>query len=256
MNLPPVLLDAVREQPHPLLFVTVSGAHLYGFPSPDSDWDLRGVHLLPLDRVVGLRTGPETVELSRKRDGLDLDLVTHDLLKFARLLLRRDGNALEQVLSPLVVHTTPEHRRLSEIDKACVTRHHRHHYAGFAHTQWDLLEKEARPRVKPLLYVHRVLLTGIHLMRTGVVEANLPRLNEELRLPWIPELIARKAAGGEGAFLDPAELERHRGEKDRLLALLDEEHARSTLPEEPAGRDALHDLVVDLRVHGLGLSRA
>ena len=30
------------------LFVTVSGAHLYGFPSPDSDIDLRGCHLMPL----------------------------------------------------------------------------------------------------------------------------------------------------------------------------------------------------------------
>ena len=37
-----------------LLFVTVSGAHLYGFPSPDSDIDLRGSHRLPLNQIVGL----------------------------------------------------------------------------------------------------------------------------------------------------------------------------------------------------------
>ena len=43
--------------------------------------------------------------------------------------------------------------------------------------------KDSR-RVKPLLYVYRVLLTGIHLMRTGEVEANLPILNEEFRLPF------------------------------------------------------------------------
>ena len=35
----------VARQPYPLLFVTVNGAHLYGFPSPDSDYDLRGVHV-------------------------------------------------------------------------------------------------------------------------------------------------------------------------------------------------------------------
>ncbi len=251
MTWPPGLLDAVREQPHPLLFVTVSGAHLYGFPSPDSDWDLRGVHLLPLDRVVGLRSGPETVEVSRRRDGLDLDLVTHDLLKFARLLLRPNGYVLEQVFSPLAVRTTPEHERLKALAAGCVTRRHRHHYVGFTHTQWGLLEKERPPRVKPLLYVYRVLMTGIHLMRTGVVEASLPRLNEEFRLPWIDELVARKAGGGEGAFLDPAELERHRSEKDRLLALLEEAHSGSRLPDEPTARDALHEFVVDLRVRGL-----
>ena len=35
----------IAEQPFPLIFATISGAHLYGFPSPDSDYDLRGVHL-------------------------------------------------------------------------------------------------------------------------------------------------------------------------------------------------------------------
>ncbi len=55
------LADVVREQPFPVLFATVSGAHVYGFPSRDSDVDLRGVHLLPLERVVGLTTGPDTV---------------------------------------------------------------------------------------------------------------------------------------------------------------------------------------------------
>ena len=44
----------VDGHPYPLLFATISGAHLYGFPSPDSDFDLRGVHLLPLEEVVGL----------------------------------------------------------------------------------------------------------------------------------------------------------------------------------------------------------
>ena len=37
----------VEAHPYPLVFATISGAHLYGFPSPDSDYDLRGVHLLP-----------------------------------------------------------------------------------------------------------------------------------------------------------------------------------------------------------------
>jgi hypothetical protein len=32
----------VADQPYPLLFATISGAHLYGVPSPDSDFELRG----------------------------------------------------------------------------------------------------------------------------------------------------------------------------------------------------------------------
>jgi predicted nucleotidyltransferase len=187
----PRLLAAIDEQPYPLLFVTVSGAHLYGFPSGDSDWDLRGIHVLPAREVVGLRTGPETLEVSRERDGLELDLVTHDARKFFGLLLKPNGYVLEQLHSPLVVRSTPVHEELKAIARGCLTRHHRHHYAGFARTQWDLFAREHPPRVKPLLYVYRVLLTGIHLLRTGVVEANLPRLDEEYRVPGVSVLVAR-----------------------------------------------------------------
>src|SRR3954469_17289586 len=58
----PRLHRIVASQPYPLLFATISGAHLYGFPSPDSDFDLRGAHVLPLEKVVGLEVRAETAE--------------------------------------------------------------------------------------------------------------------------------------------------------------------------------------------------
>ena len=180
------LLQAEAERhPYPLLFATISGAHLYGFPSPDSDYDLRGVHLLPVRDAVGLLAKEETVEVSVVRQQTEVDLVTHDALKFFNLMLKRNGYVLEQLYSPLVVMRRPEHTELKAIGSKCITRHHSHHYLGFADTQWNLFAKENPPRVKPLLYVYRVLLTGIHLMRTGCVEANLAFLNEEFRLPYI-----------------------------------------------------------------------
>lgn len=178
-----LLRAEVTRHPFPLLFATISGAHLYGFPSADSDYDLRGVHILPARDVVGLLPKQETVEFSGLREGIELDLVTHDALKFFTFLLKRNGYVLEQLYSPLVVHSTPEHEELRNIAHGCVTRHHSHHYLGFAATQWDLFEKEDPPRVKPLLYVYRVLLTGIHLMRTGRIEANLVTLNDDFNCP-------------------------------------------------------------------------
>src|SRR5258706_8802904 len=62
MTIDPRLHRIVAAQPYPLLFATISGAHLYGFPSPDSDFDLRGAHVLPLEKVVGLEVRDETVE--------------------------------------------------------------------------------------------------------------------------------------------------------------------------------------------------
>ncbi len=243
-----LLRDVVAEQPYPLLFVTISGAHLYGFPSPDSDYDLRGVHLLPLPEVVGLRPGRETITAATVRDGREIDLVTHDAHKFCRLLLKRNGYVLEQLTSPLVVHATPAHVELVAIARGCVTRHHCHHYLGFAATQWRLFHKERPRRVKPLLYVYRVLLTGLHLIRTGEVEANLVRLNELFRLPYLPDLIARKLAGPEHSVLEDADLALHEAEYARLRAALEAAAAASALPETPTCHDALNDLLIRLRL--------
>src|SRR5437763_281403 len=171
------ILAEVTRQPYPLLFVTISGAHLYGFPSPDSDYDLRGVHILPAKEAVGLYPLRETVESEGVFGGVDIDLVTHDAAKFMRLMLKKNGYVLEQLLSPLVVSTSKEHEELKALAASCITKHHAHHYLGFAGTQWGLFTKENPARIKPLLYVYRVLLTGIYLMRTGVVEANLVTLN-------------------------------------------------------------------------------
>src|SRR5436309_6623496 len=134
----PLLEKQVQQHPYPLLFATVSGAHLYGFPSPDSDYDLRGAHVLPLREVIGLDSGPETIEALREEAGLELDLVTHDARKFFGLLLKKNGYVLEQLYSPLVVHTSPEHDELKQIARDCLTRHHSHHYLGFFQTQWRL----------------------------------------------------------------------------------------------------------------------
>ncbi len=153
MTIDPPLHRIVAAQPYPLLFATISGAHLYGFPSPDSDFDLRGAHVLPLDKIVGLEIRDETVEDSRVIEGLEMDIVSHDVRKFFKLLLKKNGYVLEQLFSPLIVHTTPEHAELKEICRSrgpqsahssskgdqrrltsagtgVITKHHSHHYFG------------------------------------------------------------------------------------------------------------------------------
>ncbi|MFO0819979.1 MAG: nucleotidyltransferase domain-containing protein [Pirellulales bacterium] len=247
-DIPALLNKQVQTHPFPLVFATISGAHLYGFPSPDSDYDLRGTHLLPLAEVVGLREGRETVERSGFDEGVEIDLVTHDVRKFFLMVLKKNGYVLEQIFSPLVVATTRAHEELKAIAARCITRHHVHHYLGFAETQWKLFRKEEPPRVKPLLYVYRVLLTGIHLMRTGVVEANLRTLNDEARLSYIDDLIARKLTGPEQGTIPAADLTFHESEVERLTSHLRTAGEVTTLPETPGGQEALNDLLVRLRL--------
>jgi predicted nucleotidyltransferase len=246
-----LLRAEAAAHPYPLLFATISGAHLYGFPSHDSDYDLRGAHILPARDALGLLPKQETVESGGIRSGIEMDLVTHDVQKFFTLLLKRNGYVLEQLHSPLIVITSPEHAELKAIAHGCVTRFHSHHYLGFAATQWALFEKETAPRVKPLLYVYRVLLTGIHLMRTARIEANLATLNEEFQLPYLPDLIARKLHGAEKGVLEGGETEFHRKEYERLVAQLEAECSASPLREAPTCRAELNDLLVRIRLKSI-----
>ncbi len=240
-----ILRGIVQAAPYPLLFATISGAHLYGFPSPDSDFDLRGVHILPAREVMSLSKARETIELDGDRDGIELDLVTHDAAKFFSLMLKTNGYVLEQLFSPLIVQTTPEHDELKSIAHDAITRFHAHHYLGFARTQWGLFEKSHR--VKPLLYTYRVLLTGIYLMQTARVEANIVTLNETFNLNYIDDLVAQKTTGPEKGTLSAPDLAFHQKEYERLIVALEAARENSELPTEPKALPALDDLLLRLR---------
>ncbi len=243
------LAEVARQGPPPV-FASISGAHLYGFASPDSDVDLRGAFLLPARDVLGLRPSDETITIVDQRT-IDLDWVAHDVRKFARLMTQHNGYVLEQLYSPLVVLGTPAHEALRELGRGCVTRPTVRHYQGFARGRRKRLA-EPEPTVKHLLYAYRVLLTGIHLMRSGEVVAHIQGLNEVFGHPEIDEMVARKRSGAEKMALDPRDLEHANELLDRLEAELEAAHAESTLPEAPSSEPALHDFVVQLRLEGVG----
>lgn len=249
MNFPSELFEAANKHKYPLMFATVSGAHLYGFPSPDSDFDLRGVHILPVKEIIGLDDVEETTELSEFRNEIELDLVTHDVKKFFNLMLKKNGYVLEQLYSPLIIKTTPEHDELKQIAKGCITKLHSHHYFGFANNQWNLFQKETPARIKPLLYTYRVILTGIHLMETGEIEANLKTLNDnKFHLSFIDDLIERKTSTKEKQTLTNKDLEFHELEFNRLLKQLELAGQNSLLPEAHSARPALNDLLKRVRM--------
>jgi predicted nucleotidyltransferase len=95
-----------------------------------------------------------------------------------------------------------------------------------------------------------VLLTGIHLMRTVKILANLVELNDEFRLPYVSDLVAHKLAGPEKSELEDADMGFHESEYQRLRAELQATHDASHLPEAPSEetRKALNDLLVRIRL--------
>mgnify|MGYP001582566296 FL=1 len=82
MEIKEKILTEISNQLYPHLFITISGAHLYGFASEDSDYDIRGVHILPIQDVAGIEHLNETVNYTEVKDNIEIDLVTHDIKKF------------------------------------------------------------------------------------------------------------------------------------------------------------------------------
>lgn len=230
------------------LFVTISGAHLYGFASPDSDFDIRGCHLRPLSQVVSLAPPRETLEYSAVEDGREIDLVSHDAAKFFRLMLRKNGYVLEQIFSPLIVIGGPDFEELRDVARGCITKHLYHHYRGFFETQQALLEKESTKKAKTILYAYRVLLTGIHVLRSGEVEANLSRLLELYPQDGLNDLMAAKVR--ELAPIEWKEAHRHLTKIQSLRRELDTAFESSPLDDTPRCAQDLDRLLIRLRMAG------
>ena len=241
--------DALRqyatENIPDLIFVTVSGAHLYGFPSPDSDVDLRGTFAAPVAQVLSLDKPKETLEPQGYVDGIEVEMVGHEIEKYLRLLVKPNGYVLEQICSPITVLTSPAHEELKALAHASLSRKLYHHYAGFATGEWrDFQKPGAGKTVKRLLYIHRVLMTGIVLLTEGVVEADLRRLNERFRFDLEP-LIALKIR--EKAELD-GDLQPYLAQVGGLFERLEQARDSSPLPEDVPNCAALSDFLVRLRL--------
>ena len=98
----------------------------------------------------------------------------------------------------------------------------------------------------PISMRDRPLMTGIHLLRTGEMEANLLRLNEHFGFGFLDELIARKV-GGENTLVGDLDWPFHEARLAELEAQLDRAFAESPLPED-RDRKAISDFLVGLRL--------
>jgi predicted nucleotidyltransferase len=247
----PFIDSYLDAHPSPVLFTTISGAHLYGFESADSDYDIRGCHVTPVRELLRLSPPKETYEVLDRDSRIEMDIVTHDASKFFRMLLNKNGYVLEQIFSPIVVRAIPEFEELKAIARKCITRHHHHHFRSFAAHQWKKVAGSSSGTVKGLLYTYRPLMAGIRLMQTGEIESNLRVLNRSFGYTFIDDLIAQKVGVGEKAPLGDEDMAFHEGQFDNLRDQLFKEGEKSTLPDVPAARDELDDFLIRLRLGNL-----
>jgi hypothetical protein len=247
---------ALRPPPGRVLLCAVTGSHYYGFPSPDSDLDLKGMHLAPAESFLGLSGPPETHDRLEVFEGTECDLTTHEAQKALLLLLRGNGNMLERIFSPFQLVDTTELRDLKTLARGCLSRRFFWHYRGFFKGICREHETKGERRAKTLLYAYRVALTGAHLLKTGEVVGNLMDIAEAYGFPEAIELAEAKRAGAEKGSLPPGEDERHRAAWPRLTDLLEQARDASPLPEEASNAPELSAWLTETRMRELLATRA
>ena len=150
-------LEAERDMR--VLYACESGSRAWGFPSSDSDYDVRFIYCHPPAWYLRLDEGPDT--LSFPVDA-ELDLGGWELRKTLRLLRASNAAAFEWLQSPIIYHEAPDFRaRLAPLlPQAFNLKAGLHHYLGQLRrgVEEDLVPDEVR--LKRLFYALRAALAA------------------------------------------------------------------------------------------------
>jgi hypothetical protein len=146
-------LDAIEhEHDVRILMAVESGSRAWGFPSPDSDYDVRFLYVRPVEHY--LRLDPVRDVIETPLEGL-WDINGWDLRK--ALLLLRKGNAVvvEWLRSPLIYREVgPTAARMrAHVDRYADAAHALRHYYGLLASQYGRdLEGRESVRLKKYFY--------------------------------------------------------------------------------------------------------
>jgi uncharacterized protein len=222
---------AEREAQRRHLVIYLSGAHAYGFPSPDSDLDLKCIHIAPTADLVGLGMVSDPGDRIEIVDGVELDYGSNELAGALRGAIKGNGNFLERLLGELVLGG--DAALLAEaraVVAPVLSRRVARHYGGFATSQ--LRAFDDKPSAKRALYVLRTAGTGRHLLAHGEVVTDVARLTGFVP-PEIGELIDVKRRA-ERQELTAEQIAAWRPRLVAAIAEVDAAVPHSPLPEEPA----------------------
>ena len=140
-----------------VLFAVESGSRAWGFASPDSDYDVRGVFVKPLDWYLQLKSDvPDTIV--EELPG-DVDVSLWDLRKALLQMAKSNASFLEWLGSPIIYRDCGIIAALNELKTDCVNPAHvAFHYASMFRKAMDARSEDGTIRIKKLCYALRAAL--------------------------------------------------------------------------------------------------
>ena len=155
------ITDAVKsiEERHGcrVLFAIESGSRAWGFASPDSDYDVRGVYVKPLDWYLQLKDdAPDTI-VEALPDDIDVSL--WDLRKALLQMTKSNASFFEWLGSPIIYKDDGTISILNALKSECFNpTHAAYHYASMFRNAMEARKADGSIRIKKLCYALRASL--------------------------------------------------------------------------------------------------
>lgn len=196
------LVDVEKQEGVRILYACESGSRAWGFPSSDSDYDVRFIYAHPVEWYVSVKPGRDVIE--RPLDNL-IDLSGWDVRKALGLLRGSNPPLLEWMQSPIVYFQNEKFMMEMETllsfyysPRSCM-----YHYIHMAQGNVREYLKGDRVWTKKYFYVLRPLLACLWIEAgRGIVPMEFRRLLAGVTLPsdlrgTIERLLEDKLAGRE-----------------------------------------------------------
>ena len=170
-----------------ILLAVESGSRAWGFPSPDSDYDVRIIYIRPQDWYLSIGSKRESIEYFH---GELLDISGWDIQKALRLSGKSNATLFEWNQSPILYKEEAGFRQeFAECYQVFFQpRHALNHYKGIAKNAWSSLEGKKEIKLKRLFYVIRPLLAG----KWVILKDEIPPMNIEPLLELVKRNDTRK----------------------------------------------------------------
>jgi len=215
-----------------IINLMISGSHLFGFESPDSDTDYRGCFQVVTNKFLTTRNVKDVLEYKTIKDGLseddihdkdiyDKDAVLDELGKEVGLLLAGNCNHFEHLFAKQLL-TSPEHMELQRIFNEQMNLNGIYlSYRGMAHQNYKKFILGGKHTVKKYLYVLRGLMAGSWVLDNGTIEPNISVLAQEFDSLVTMELVDLKKRGMEKDTVNK-NLDKYNKEVDLWFGYIDE----------------------------------
>jgi predicted nucleotidyltransferase len=141
-----------------VIYACETGSRAWGFPSPDSDYDVRMIYMHEPDWYISLGDKKDTIEFMAA-DG-ELDITGWDIKKCLKLMWKSNGALLERLQSPIIyTETQAVGALLKQYSEKCFSPiATMYHYLGMAKNSFADVEGKELIKLKKLFYALRATL--------------------------------------------------------------------------------------------------